>query len=62
MNKEYKLPQDLILLISGVPGVGKTTISNELLKTYKEFRLVEETDIIREILRGYKNRLIEMGK
>jgi 2-phosphoglycerate kinase len=62
MNREYKLPQDLIILISGVPGVGKTTISNELLKTYKEFRLVEETDIIREILRGYKNRLTEMGK
>jgi len=62
MNKKAKLPQDLILLISGVPGVGKTTISNELLRTYKEFRLVEETDIIREILRGYKNHLIEIGK
>ncbi len=57
MNKEYCLPENLIILISGVPGVGKTTISWELLKTYQEFRLVEETDIIREILRGYNNHL-----
>lgn len=53
----YDLPNDLIVFISGVPGVGKTTISYELLKLYKEFRLVEETDIIREILRGYVNQL-----
>lgn len=62
MNKKYILPQDLIILISGVPGVGKTTISNELLKTHNEFRLVEETDIIREVLRGYKKHLIEIGE
>ena len=42
MDREYILPQDLIIFISGVPGVGKTTISNELLNTHKEFRLVEE--------------------
>lgn len=62
MNKEYFLPENLIILISGVPGVGKTTISWELLKIYKEFRLVEETDIIREILRGYTNRLTSVYK
>lgn len=47
------LPPNLVLLISGVPGVGKTTISYELLKAYTEFRLIEETDIIRDVLRGY---------
>lgn len=57
MNKKYTLPNDLIVLISGVPGVGKTTISYELLKEHEEFRLVEETDIIREILRGYNEYL-----
>lgn len=61
MSKEYILPNNLILLISGVPGVGKTTISYELLKSYNEFRLVEETDIVREILRGYKDKLAECG-
>lgn len=57
MNQKYTLPNDLIVLISGVPGVGKTTISYELLKEHEEFRLVEETDIIREILRGYNEYL-----
>lgn len=59
MNKNYTLPEDLVVLISGVPGVGKTTISYELLTRYKEFRLVEETDIIREILRGYNSFLLD---
>lgn len=62
MEKGYILPQNLIVLISGVPGVGKTTISNELLKTHNEFRLVEETDIIREVLRGYESYLTKIGK
>lgn len=62
MEKGYILPQNLIVLISGVPGVRKTTISNELLKTHNEFRLVEETDIIREVLRGYESYLTKIGK
>ena len=49
MERKYTLPQNLVLLISGVPGVGKTTLSNELLKIPKDIRLVEETDIIREL-------------
>lgn len=57
MKQKYKLPQNIILLISGVPGVGKSTISYEILKTHKEFRLIEETDVIREILRGYNTYL-----
>lgn len=57
MSKNYILPNDLVILISGVPGVGKTTISYEILKSHKEFRLIEETDIIREILRGYNEQL-----
>lgn len=37
--------------------MGKTTVSYELLKNFSEFRIVEETDIAREILRGYNNYL-----
>lgn len=62
MNKGYTLPNNLVVLISGVPGVGKTTISYELLKTYEEFRLVEETDIIRETLRGYNSYIMSACK
>ncbi|MDE5540100.1 MAG: AAA family ATPase, partial [Bacilli bacterium] len=50
---DFKLPKGYIIFISGVPGVGKTTISYELLRRYNEIRIVEETDILREILRGY---------
>ena len=50
--------RNTILFISGVPGLGKTTLSYELLKRYDKFRIIQETDIIREILRGY-NEYIE---
>jgi 2-phosphoglycerate kinase len=52
-NFDIKIPECFIVFISGVPGTGKTTISYELLKKYNEFRIIEETDIIREVLRGY---------
>ena len=52
-----KIPNDLIVFISGAPGAGKTTISYELLQNYDEFRIVEETDIMREVLRGYNEYL-----
>lgn len=56
-NRQYNIPNGLIVFISGVPGVGKTTISYELLKKYSKFRIIEETDIIREVLRGYNEYL-----
>lgn len=56
-NLDNLIPQDFIVFISGVPGVGKTTVSYELLKRYEQFRIIEETDLIREILRGYNDYL-----
>ena len=56
LNNEFsiEIPNGFLLFISGVPGVGKTTVSYELLKRFDKFRIVEETDLIREILRGYQ--------
>lgn len=47
------IPEGFIVFISGVPGVGKTTVSYELLKRFNIFRIIEETDLIREVLLGY---------
>lgn len=47
------IPDGFVVLISGVPGAGKTTISYELLRQFERFRIIQETDLIREILRGY---------
>jgi 2-phosphoglycerate kinase len=63
INKlNFELPKGFIVFISGVPGVGKTTISYELLKMFDEFRIVEETDLIREILRGYNEYIKDTFK
>jgi 2-phosphoglycerate kinase len=58
----FELPKGFIVFISGVPGVGKTTISYELLKMFDEFRIVEETDLIREVLRGYNDYIKDTFK
>lgn len=63
INKlNFELPKGFIVFISGVPGVGKTTISYELLKMFDEFRIVEETDLIREVLRGYNEYIKDTFK
>lgn len=51
--EKINIPNGFIVFISGVPGVGKTTISYELLKRFNCFRIIEETDILRDALRGY---------
>lgn len=57
MQLDDIIPNGFIVFISGVPGVGKTTLSYELLQKCHSFRIIEETDIIREILQGYSNHL-----
>lgn len=46
------IPQDLILILSGVPCVGKTTTAYNLIKNISEFRRVSELDIIRTVVRA----------
>ena len=57
--KKIKIPKGYIVIITGVPGSGKTTLSYELWQKFDEFRLVEETDIVREVIRGYTHFLQE---
>lgn len=45
-------PKDLILMLSGVPCVGKTTTAYQLLKNFPEFRRVSELDILRTMARA----------
>jgi 2-phosphoglycerate kinase len=52
-NLNVEIPECFIVFISGVPGVGKTTVSYELLRIFNKFRIIEETDLLREALRGY---------
>lgn len=56
-NNALNIPKGYIVMISGVPGSGKTTISYNLLKQFSDFRIIEETDLMREILLGYNNFL-----
>lgn len=52
-SRERSILDGMMVFISGVPGAGKTTISYELLKRHDIFRVIQETDLVREILRGY---------
>lgn len=61
IESSLNIPEGLIVFISGVPGTGKTTISYELLKRCEKFRIIQETDLIREILRGYNEYLDSMA-
>jgi len=45
-------PKDLVLILSGVPCVGKTTIAYEFLKQFTEFRRVGELDVLRTMARA----------
>lgn len=56
-NNTFDIPKGYIVMISGVPGSGKTTISYNLLKQFSGFRIIEETDLIREVLLGYNDFL-----
>ena len=58
-NMRIAIPKGYIVFISGVPGSGKTTISYKLLKEIDDFRIIEETDLVREILIGYNEFLLK---
>lgn len=61
-NMKITIPKGYIVFISGVPGSGKTTISYQLLKKIDDFRIIEETDLVREVLLGYNEFLLKEYK
>lgn len=56
------ISKEIIVFISGVPSTGKSTLSYELLKKYNHFRIIEETDIMRDVLIGYNKFLISKSE
>lgn len=47
-----------IIIISGSSGIGKTTISKQILKQNPDFYIIEEWDFIREAIRANNTYLI----
>lgn len=46
-----KLPS--IICLSGMPGVGKSTLAHSILRNNLDYIIIEEVDIIREALRAF---------
>lgn len=57
MILQLNIPKDCILILSGVPCVGKTTTAYNILRSFPEFRRVSELDIIRTVVRSVINTL-----
>jgi 2-phosphoglycerate kinase len=53
------IPKGFIVFISGVTGTGKSTLSNDILRYFNSFRVIEETDLIRETIRGYSELIYQ---
>lgn len=56
------LPNDIILLLSGVSCVGKTTTAFNLINSCSEFKVVTELDIIRTVIRETINNVSDYYK
>lgn len=55
---EKPISPDTTLFISGASGVGKTEVSRLLLKTFPQFLILQEVDIVREAVRGYRESVV----
>ncbi len=51
------LPSNTIIFISGAAGVGKTTVARKILSYFSEIIIMQETDLIREVIRSYNDRV-----
>ena len=57
MNHKNKIsiPLEFILIISGMPGVGKSTLAINLIKKYSEFRSINQMNLLRFATRYFNN-------
>lgn len=49
--EQHNIPNNLVILLSGVPCVGKTTTAYNILKKYPVFKRVAEVDIIKTVIK-----------
>ena len=59
LEVDMYVPKDVILMLSGVSCVGKTTAAYEIVKNYPEFRRVSEYDLLRTVVRTAYEYLAE---
>ncbi len=53
-----KIADNTVLILSGVPCVGKTSVAYKIIQKYSIFRRVSEMDIVRAVIRTVFNDLI----
>lgn len=53
-NVNSPIPLEFILIISGMPGVGKSTLAINLIKKYSEFRSLNQMNLLRFATRYYE--------
>ena len=53
------IPSDLIIIISGSSGIGKSTIARQLLKESPDSFIIEEWDLIRESIRTNNSHIFK---
>lgn len=66
-KNKIAIPLKFVLVISGMPGVGKTTLAINLIKKYREFRSINQMNLLRFATRYYdvhpcNNNNYEEGK
>lgn len=55
IKNKISIPHELILIISGMPGVGKSTLALNLVRKYSEFRSINQMNLLRFATRYYND-------
>lgn len=57
IKKEKLIPNEFVLIISGMPGVGKSSLALNLVKKYNEFRSLNQMNLLRFATKYFNNEL-----